>query len=288
MTIQEENMRTGIKLTAFVLLILSQAFVIAAAPVKLVRGEDYIIVPATNEGLCFHNLFQSSMVIQRDKPIEIWGWATPGEEVKVKLGDAERSAVTGKDRSWKVVFPAMPASADPIEITVKGKSKRITLNNVLVGDVWVLGGQSNMEHPISRVEDGDLEIISANFDKIRILTVPAQNGPKVKKTFPRLYEWHSFFNTHYRKGDWDVCTPESVRELSGIGYVYARRIHMASQIPIGVIDISRGGTCIETWLPLDVLQTVDTPKVKAKISELDQKIAAFDGIHDVRSERLTS
>jgi sialate O-acetylesterase len=138
-----------------------------------------------------------------------------------------------------------------------------------------------MEHPISRTEDGDLEIASAHHPNIRILTVPAQNGPEEKKAFPRLYEWHSFFNQHYRKGDWDVCTPEIVEELSGIGYVFARRIHMASQIPIGVIDVSRGGTCVETWLPLDVLKATDTPEVKAQLAEWDRKVAAFDPRKDL-------
>lgn len=248
----------------------------------LVRGKDRIDVPAIGSGLCLHNLFQSNMVIQRDKPIRIWGWAAPGERVMVTLDGKQQSATAGKDRSWKVMFPAMPACAEPREIVVKGKGRTITLENILVGDVWLLGGQSNMEHPICRTEDGDLEIASANFPNIRILTVPAQNGPKLKNAFPRLYEWHGFFNQHYRKGDWDVCTPEIVQELSAIGYVFARRIHMASQIPVGVIDVSRGGTCLETWLPLDVLKATDTPEVKAQLAEWDKKIAEFDPEKDLQ------
>jgi len=222
------------------------------------------------------------MVIQRDKPVRIWGWAASGEKVKVILDGQQRSVTVGKDRSWKVTFPAMPASSKPREIFVKGNGKTIKLDNILVGDIWVLGGQSNMEHPICRTEDGSLEIASANYPNIRILTVPAQNGPKAKKGFPRLYEWHSFFNQHYRKGDWDVCTPEIVQELSAIGYVFARRIHMASQIPIGVVDVSRGGTCLETWLPIDVLKATDTPEVKAMLAEWDRKIAEFNPQKDLQ------
>lgn len=247
--------------------------VLIAAPPKLERGKDRIDVPAIGEGLCLHNLFQSNMVIQRDKPIKLWGWGTPGETVTVTLDGKTQSAKAGKDRSWKVTFPKLPVSSKPRVIVVKGKSKTIKLTNILVGDIWVLGGQSNMEHPIVRVEDGDLEIASANYENIRILTVPSQNGPNVKHAFPRLFEWHSFFRTHYRKGDWDVCTPETVRELSGIGYVFARRLHNASQVPIAVVDISRGGTCLETWLPIDIIKSTDTPEVKAKLSEWDTKIA---------------
>jgi len=275
--------RTRIVLTVFAALIAFQTFVMAASwPADLVRGKDRVDVPAIGTGLCLHNLFQSNMVIQRDKPVKIWGWATPGEKVRVTLDAKQQSATASKDRSWKVTFPALPASSKPRDIIVKGKDKTIKLENILVGDIWVLGGQSNMEHPICRTEDGDLEIASANFQNIRIMTVPAQNGPKVKNAFPRLYEWHSFFNQHYRKGDWDVCTPEIVYELSGIGYVFARRIHMASQIPIGVIDVSRGGTNLETWLPMDVVKATDTPEVKAKLAEWDKKVSAFNPQKDLQ------
>lgn len=264
-------------LTVVIAVGVMQGFVIGGGlPAGLVRGEDRVDVAAVGDGLCVHNLFQSNMVIQRDKPVGIWGWAAAGEKVTVLLGGKKRSVTAGKDRGWKVTFDSLAASSEPIEIVVKGKSKTIRLENVLVGDVWVLGGQSNMEHPLCRTEDGDLEMASANFENIRILTVPAQNGPEIKNAFPRLYEWHGFFNTHYRKGDWDECTPEIAYELSGIGYVFARRIYMGSQIPIGVIDASRGGTNLETWLPLDMLKKVDTPEVKATLADWDKKIAAFD------------
>jgi sialate O-acetylesterase len=257
------------------LLVVTAVLSAAKKPVDLQKGEDRVEIPAISAGLCLHNLFQSNMVIQRDKPIKLWGWATAGEKVTVTLDGKQQTATAAKDRSWKVTFPKLLASAKPRKIIIKGKSKTITLDNILLGDIWILGGQSNMEHPIVRVEDGDLEIASANYNNIRVLTVPAQNGPKEKQTFSRLFEWHSFFRTHYRKGDWDVCTPETVRELSGIGYVFARRLYNASKIPIAVIDISRGGTCIETWLPINTLKATNTPEVKSKLTEWDKKIASY-------------
>jgi sialate O-acetylesterase len=178
----------------------------------------------------------------------------------------------------------MSASTKPAQMTIKGDGTTITLENILLGDVWVLGGQSNMEFPLSRIENGNLEIVSANFQNIRILTVPAQNGPKDKKGFPRLHEWSGWFNRHYRKGDWDVCSPKVVYELSAIGYVFARRIHMATQIPIGVIDISRGGTTVETWTPVSALEWIDTEEVKAKLAEWDKKVAEFDPKKDLEDQ----
>jgi len=278
--------QTRIGLALCVVLMAFQTFVMAAdKPADLVRGMDCVDVPAIGEGLCLHNLFQSNMVIQRDKPIKIWGWAAPGEKVMVAFDGKLQSATAGRDRSWKVTFPALPASSKLREIIVKGNDKTIKLENILVGDIWVLGGQSNMEHPVCRIEDGELEIASANYPNIRILTMPAQNGPRDKQGFPRLYEWHNFFNQHYRKGDWDVCTPEIVRELSALGYVFARRIHMASQVPIGVIDASRGGSSLETWIPMDVLKATDTPEVNAKLAEWDKKVSAFDPQKDLE-ERI--
>ena len=147
---------------------------IGAAPMP---KADVVEVPAIGEGLCLHNLFQSNMVLQRDKPANLWGWAAPGEQVSVTVAGNSGTATAGEDRLWKVTLPAMMANSEPISVTVKGKDKTLTLGNVLVGDVWVLGGQSNMEFPLSKVENGNLEIVSANFPKIRILTVPAAAGP---------------------------------------------------------------------------------------------------------------
>ena len=255
-----------------------------AAPKKEMPKEDVIDVPAIGQGLCVHNLFQSNMVLQRDKPVAIWGWATAGEKVTVSFANQTQTATADKDRAWKVMLTAMPANAQPQKMTVQGKDKTLTLENILVGDIWVLGGQSNMEFPLANVENGALEIVSANFPGIRILTVPGQNGAELKQGFPRLYEWSGWSSRHFRKGDWDVCSPDTVRELSAIGYVFARRLHMASQIPIGVIDTSRGGTCVETWTPDPVLRKIDTPQVKAKLADWDQKVSQYDAKKDLEDQ----
>jgi len=259
----------------------------AAAPVasspKLERGKDFIEVTALGDGLVLSNIFSSDMVLQRDKPIRIWGWAAPNETVTVSFGGQKQTAKAATDRSWKVSFPAMPANATPQGMVINGKDKTLNLDNILIGDVWLLAGQSNMEFPISNADCGDLEIVSANFPKIRLMTVPQQNGPDTKVSFPRWYQWHGFFSNHFRQGYWDVCTPESVRTMSAIGYVFVRRIHMATQVPIGILDVSRGGTCLETWAPMDVLKSIDTPEVKAKLADWDKRVADFDPQKDLEA-----
>lgn len=243
--------------------------------------EDVIDVPAIGDGLCVSNLFQTNMVLQRDKPIHIWGWAEPGEEVTVSFAGEEATTTADKDRSWKVELSAMPASSAPQKMTVSGKNETLVLNNLLIGDVWVLGGQSNMEFELSKVENGALEMVSANFPLIRILSIPHDQGPEEKQSFARLHQWSDWSSRHFRKGDWDVCTPEIARELSAIGYVFARRIHMASNIPIGVIDASRGGTTVETWTPINLLRSLDSNATKTKLAQFDTKVAEWNAQEDL-------
>lgn len=248
---------------------------------KLQRGKDRVDVPATGTGLSVHNLFQSGMVLQRDKPIRVWGWADPGEKVTVAFGDQTQAATAAADRLWKVELKAELANSEPRSLVVQGQAKKIELENILVGDVWVLGGQSNMEFEIHKVDGGQLEIVSANFKNIRLFTVPHQNGPEVKTSFPVMYQWSDWSSQHFRQGYWDVCTPQTVHDMSAIGFIFARRIHMATQIPIGIVDASRGGTTLETWTPTEVLKSIDTPEVQSKLTEWSTKVAAFDPQKDL-------
>ncbi len=243
--------------------------------------KDVIDVPAIGDGLCLSNVFQANMVLQREKPIAVWGWAEPGEQVSVNFGGSEATVSAGKDRSWKVSLPSMAANRAPQTMTIHGEAETIVLDNVLVGDVWVLGGQSNMEFELSKVENGPLEIVSANYPQIRILTIPYGEGPEPRKGFARLHQWSDWSSRHFRKGDWDVCTPEIARELSAIGYVFARRIHATSNIPIGVIDASRGGTTVEAWTPLEVLRSLDSRATQLKLKQFDAKVAEWDAQEDL-------
>ena len=156
------------------------------------------------------------------------------------------------------------------------------LNNILVGDVWLLGGQSNMEFELAKVENGNLEIISANFPQLRVLTVPYGQGPERQPGFARMKQWSNWFGRHFTKGNWDECAPEIARELSAIGYVFARRLHKAANVPIGVIDASRGGTTVETWTPLSVLRQMESETTKAKLAFFDQGAAEWNAEADLK------
>jgi len=260
------------------------AAIAASAPDrKQMPKEDVVDVPAIGQGLCVSNAFQTNMVLQRGKPLNIWGWAQPGEAVIVSFAGQQVQAKTAADRSWKVTLKPMPANSTPQTMTVKAAGKTLTLENILVGDVWLLGGQSNMEWPITNVDDGTLEVVSANFPQIRLLTMPQGKGFDSVRSFERLYEWSDWSKRHFRKGDWDVCSPETVKEFSAIGYVFGRRLFMASQVPIGLVDASIGGTTVETWTPEEVLLKIDAKETRDMLKEWTDKIAAFDPQLDLKS-----
>ncbi len=247
-----------------------------AAETKDMPQEDVVDVPAIGQGLCVANLFQANMVLQRDKPLNIWGWAEPGEDVTVSFANQQAKAKAAADRSWQVTLEPLSANRTPQTMTVQGQAQTLRLENVLVGDVWILGGQSNMEFELSKVDDGELEIVSANFPQIRLLTMPQGKGFASVRSFERLHEWSEWSSRHFRKGDWDVCSPETVREFSAIGYVFGRRLFMASGVPIGLIDASIGGTTVETWTPQDVLAKIDGKETRDLLQDWADRIAAFD------------
>jgi len=263
-------------------IVLSMIILLTAPPLVRAQGEpeegkDWLEAPAVGDGLCVHNLFQSGMVIQRDKAVRVWGWAAPGEKVTVSLAGQTQSAKADKERLWRVTLTAMKASSTPQTLTVKGEHKTLTLKNILIGDVWVLGGQSNMEFPIGRIEGGKAEIYSANFSNIRHMTVPRKSIQEFQKSFPLVRKWNKGRKSHLRgDGYWDVCSPETIGNLSAIGYIFARRIHMAAQIPIGVIDTSVGGSTLESWTPFAAVRKADGPEVKQWVVEQDKYLAEYD------------
>ncbi|PXA02956.1 hypothetical protein DDZ13_14305 [Coraliomargarita sinensis] len=259
----------------------------ASAEEALVRGEDLIKVPEKADGLYLHNLFQENMVLQRGKPLKVWGWAAANDSIQVSFAGQSLAARADADGRWAVTLEPLEANGTPRSLVVKGRDKEIVLDNILVGDVWVLGGQSNMAFPIHKVENGELEIVSANFPQIRMITIPHLTDGKSRENFPSMYQWSDWSSRHFRQGYWDVCSPETVKELSAIGYVFGRRLHMASQVPIGLVDTSIGGTTVESWTSREAARMVDDAEVSEMLDEWDTNIAEFDPKKDFE-ERLAN
>ncbi len=219
------------------------------------------------------HIFDNNMVLQRDKPVKIWGMASSGEKVTIEFGGQSKSGVANKLGEWAVYLDPMGTNAQPREMKVSGKSNSVVFTNVLVGDVWVLGGQSNMEFDLARIFHGDAEILSANFPNIRLMTIPCSANLKPQKDFERINEWDGWYERYDKKGYWFICSPETVPTFSGMGYVFGRRLFMASQVPIGLIDVSVGGTTVEAWLTPETLAAM--PENAPLLKQWNEKVAAY-------------
>jgi len=229
-----------------------------------------------------HHIFDNNMVLQRDQPVKIWGWANPSERVKIEFGGQVKSTQANQQGEWFTHLDPMKANTQPQDMKVSGMVDAVIFSNVLVGDIWVLGGQSNMEMDLSRIFHGDAEVLSANFPNIRLMTIPSSAGHLPKKDFERINEYDSWNDRYDKKGYWFACSPSTVATFSGLGYIFGRRIHLASQIPIGLIDASLGGTTVEAWLSPTTLNKM--PENKALVKQWNDKEAAYDPVEDLKTK----
>jgi len=229
-----------------------------------------------------HHIFDNNMVLQRDQPVKIWGWANPSEQIKVEFGGQLKSTQANQQGEWFTHLDPMKANTKAQNMKIAGKVDAVVFTNVLVGDVWVLGGQSNMEMDLSRLFHGDAEVLSAHFPSIRLMTIPSSAGQLPKKDFERINEYDSWNDRYDKKGYWFTCSPSTVETFSGLGYIFGRRLHLVSQVPIGLIDASLGGTTVEAWLSPKTLNTM--PENNALVKQWNDKEAAYDPVEDLKTK----
>jgi sialate O-acetylesterase len=216
------------------------------------------------------HIFDSNMVLQRGKPVSVWGLADPQEKVTVEFTGQIKTTIANRQGEWTLYLDTLLANPNSENMKISGEASSVLFTNVLVGDVWILGGQSNMEFDLARIFHGDAEILSANFPSIRLMTIPSSANKKPKKDFERINEYDAWLDRYDEKGYWFVCSPSSIPTFSGLGYIFGRRIHMASQIPIGLIDLSMGGTTVETWLSPKTHEKM--PENKSLLNQWNEKV----------------
>lgn len=185
-------------------------------------------------------LFTDHMVLQREAKLPFWGWADPGEQVTVATPNQTKGTTADDNGNWKIVLDPID-SKEPITITVKGKNT-ITINDVLMGEVWVCSGQSNMEWPISRSKDPEAESAAANWPKIRFFNV----SPKKKPSREPAKDVEAA---------WAVCTPQTAGGFSAVGYFFGRHLHQKMDVPIGLINVSWGGMPAEAFTDRATLES---------------------------------
>ena len=216
-------------------------------------------------------LFGDHMVLQQGMSVPVWGWADPGEQVTVGIAGQKQTATAGADRKWMVRLNKLKASADPIEMTIEGKNT-IKITDVLVGEVWLGSGQSNMDFVVSGdmakypgkaqrfagVVNETREIEAANYPLIREFRVPLKTSELPLEDVA---------------GKWVVCTPETAPGFSAIGYFFSRDLQKAIHQPMGFITSAFGASCAQAWVSKDVLDS--DPRLKPIMDGFATQVAAF-------------
>ena len=183
-------------------------------------------------------IFSSNMVLQQGVENTIWGWADKNENVSISFNGKTVKIKPAKDGKWTSKLPAMEYGG-PYTLTIKGKNT-IQMTNVMIGEVWICSGQSNMEFPVSTTINAEVEIANANYPNIRFFTVP-------KKVSQQPI-------ADVENGEWSVCTPETVPGFSAVGYFFGRKINQDMNVAIGLIHTSWGGTVAEAWMSSETIK----------------------------------
>jgi sialate O-acetylesterase len=184
-------------------------------------------------------VLSSHMVVQRDLPVHVWGWAAPGEGVMVSFRGEHSGVTTGPLGQWSVYLKP-GAAGGPFEMTIAGTAAQtITLSDVLVGDVWLASGQSNMEFAMHQAATAAEDLPKAGNDRIRLLMVEKK--------------WSEYPLDDVQSAGWTVSTPETAKDFSAVGWYFAREIAEREHVPVGVIDSTWGGTVAEAWTRLAAL-----------------------------------
>jgi sialate O-acetylesterase len=220
--------------------------------------------PAARADVKPHPLFSDHAVLQRGKPIPVWGTADPGEAVTVKLQSATATATAGPDGTWMVKLPEQ-AAGGPYELTLSGKN-RVTLKDVMVGEVWVASGQSNMEWPLQKSFEGQKAIEGARNPMIRLFTVRKIPAAEPQKTVP--------VDARDKAGMWLECAPETVPDFSAVAYYFGRDLQKALNVPVGLIHTSWGGTPAQAWTTKEALEA--EPALKHYPQEFEKRVKDYD------------
>ena len=202
------------------------------------------------------NVIGSDMVLQRDLPVPIWGWADKGEEVTVSFAGQSKTTKANGEGMWMVKLSALKANSKPATLTIKG-SNEIKLENILVGEVWICSGQSNMEWSIRSSMNAKEEIAASDHPGIRLFNVSGH------KTHPKPQQRLAI------PTEWKVCKPDTSANFSAVGYYFGRRLHKELGVPVGLVGSNWGGTRIEPWTTLAGFESV------SELSKEAEKVKSY-------------
>lgn len=219
------------------------------------------------------NIFSNNMVLQREKPIAIWGMASPNSRVKVVFNEQEKSIRVKSDSTWLIELDSEKAGG-PFKLLIIAKDT-LCFTNVMVGEVWICSGQSNMQMQMGnsgRIKNYKQEIANANYPDIRIGTI--------SHSTTLLPQENARFNS------WEVCSPQSIEHFSAVAYFFARKLYQDLNVPIGVVNVSSGGTPVEAWTSTEFIQKATD--IKPMLAYEDRTIENSKNIQESYNQKLNS
>ena len=223
------------------------------AALQLIIGSLQLLAAAKSNAL-----FSDGMVLQRDAAIPVWGTAAPSEQITVDFAGQKKSAAADAKGAWMVKLDPLPASSTPHELSITAGGATIRITNVLVGDVWLAGGQSNMGSPLFAAHNAAEVLPTANDPLLRFFDVK-----KKVSSEPLANE----------EGQWKETTPDNAKNFSAVGFFFAREIRKSTGVPIGIISAPWGGTPIETWMSLKSLN--ENPALTNVLAKWDKALADY-------------
>lgn len=210
-----------------------------------------LAAPLAHAKIVLPLMFSDGAVLQRERPLPVWGWATPGAKIEVDFAGHTATATASRDGEWRVELPAHAAGGPFVMSVREREGDAVTVRDVLVGDVWLASGQSNMEWPVAQAQDAEKEIAAANDQGIRHFKIPRSWSGRPE---PRLVG-----------GEWHAASPRTAGMLSAVGYYFARELRARDAgVPIGIIDSTWGGSSIEAWMGAKS-QDLDSAAIAAKL-----------------------
>ena len=220
-------------------------------------------------------IFTDHMVLQRDQPLPIWGWAAPGRTVTVEVGPHSARTRANAEGRWRLTLPPLESGKGPLTMTVKAGDETIRFTDILVGEVWLCSGQSNMGMSVSSSANGKAEIKAANHPNIRFFVVPR---PNPLSTDPQ----------DDISGQWQACSPETIGDFSAVAYYFGREINQSIEVPVGLINASAGGTIIETWTRHEEISQL--PGMIERIAEAKDILHNMPAItkNDIKKNKLAA
>ena len=222
-------------------------------------------------------IFSDHMVVQAGRPIAVWGWAAAGEKISLRLGPSHGEATAGTDGKFSARLAPLPASAKPQTLTVRG-SNTVTASDVLVGEVWLCSGQSNMEMQLKglhgAVDHADAEIAAAEHPTLRMFQFDAVYDIYQQPIPPSQPQ-------RDRPGRWIVCSPATAAHFIAFGYFFAREVQQALHEPVGLVHSSVGGTPIEAWTSAEAQAAV--PALQPLLADWEKRLAGYDPAADERA-----